>query len=95
MAWDRIKETLSLITKEGRKRKHRRIFQETTQQLLKGVMSETDWREILARLWHLANSKPPSLPKTIRRPEDVKLWLFTICSILEKITQEKEQTPED
>lgn len=83
-----IKLSCSYLTKEGRKARKREIFWEFMGPFTERLITGCDWRAIVGRLWNLANSD--QLPKTLRRPEDVKQWLFTTVSILELLAKEQD-----
>lgn len=87
---DLIREFLTLLTKDGRDHRKRVKKYVELEELINRIQTTIDWRGIVDRLWKLANAKPPQLPKTLRRPEDVKDWLFATVSILEHVARVKE-----
>lgn len=76
------------IIRENKKKQRRKKLLKTLINLLDMIMETTDWRDIVTRLWRLTNAG--ELPKTLRRPEDVKKWLFVIVALLEELTKRRE-----
>ena len=82
-----VQDILDLFSKQGRKRRRRKRFLKLLNQLTI-LMQETDgWKHATSQLWTMANNN--LLPKTVRRPEDVKNWLFAVVVLLQTITQKQ------